>query len=320
MASESQRPDLTPSECLVAFIDILGFGHEVERAQTKADLERAYEKIRLVQEEFQKESAVSDPVEQAEMNAEYGRRVIALSDAVVVVIRPSCTAATAMGEYDHLGFAVFELILAQARCAVGHGIFVRGGLSHGSFFFENDVLLSPALVRAHELESKYAMYPVIVVPETTRQAILGSTKKRHHASDADATPQYFAAHKERPWRDQPLYFLDYAGVIAREEHRGWLPGDHADYLDAIAKGDRQRAQAAFNRRCQKDEAFFLGLHRQRLEEAFADTDSEPVRKKYRWLMKYHNDSFDNDAEHLRDAVIDLLRFQPELSSKPIPPQ
>ena len=45
---EAPPPDLTPNTCIVAFIDILGFGREIERARTKADLEAAYKKVRTV--------------------------------------------------------------------------------------------------------------------------------------------------------------------------------------------------------------------------------------------------------------------------------
>lgn len=309
-AREAHSPDLTPRPCLVAFIDILGFGNEIERAKTKADLQRAYDKIRLVQKEFQMLSAADDPEEQAELNANYGRRVIALSDAVVVVITPKSPSASIMGTYDHLGFALFELIVSQARCAVSHGIFVRGGVSHGSFFFEDDVMLSPALARAYDLESNYAKEPIIVVPEPTRNAVLGVPKKGHYAPGADPTPNYFARLGNRKWRDEPLYFLDYAPVMLSEDHRGWLPEDHKDYLDAKKKGDHERAQAALNRRGLKDAAFFLKGHRKRLEDAYNATNSERVKEKYRWLMKYHNRSFRHEVDYVRDEVIDLSKYQP----------
>ncbi len=309
-AREAIPPDLTPRPCLVAFIDILGFGHEIERAKTKADLQRIYDKVRLVQKEFQLESAVDDPDEQAELNSSYGRRVIALSDSVVVVITPNSLSASTMGTYDHLGFAMFELIVSQVRCAVSHGIFVRGAVSHGSFFFENDVMLSPALARAYELESKYADQPLIVVPEETRDAILRVQKKGHYAPGADPTPRYFAKLGKRKWREKPLYFLDYAPVMLHEEHRGWVPEDYKDYIDAKKKRDHDRAQAALNRRALKDAAFFLKWHRKRLEDAYNATTSERVKQKYRWLMKYHNRSFRHDVDYVRDEVIDLAKFQP----------
>ncbi len=173
------RPDLTPLPSLVAFIDILGFGREIQHAETKEQLQQAHAKIRLVQKEFQKPSATDDPEEQSGLDSQYGRRVIALSDAVVVVITPNCPAVPLIGEYDLLGFGIYELMLAQACCAVSHGIFVRGGVSYGPFFFQDDVLLSPALANAYELESKHVEYPLIVLPESTRQAILNAPKKYH---------------------------------------------------------------------------------------------------------------------------------------------
>ena len=302
--------DFTPNTCIVAFIDILGFGHEIEQATTKEDMERIYKKVRLVQKEFQKVSAADDPDEQNELNDTYGRRVIALSDAVVVVINPNCPAASMMGAYDFLGMSMFELLLAQALCVAKHGIFVRGGISHGSFFYENDVLLSPPLARAYQLESDHAVYPIIAVSDATRKAILEVPKKGHYAPGVDPTPRYFAKHGKRKWRGKGLYYLDYLPVMLGEEHRGWLPEDHKDYLEARKKGDDERAQAALNRRALKDAAYFLKWHKKRIEDAHTAAISEGVRKKYCWLMKYHNRSFRNDLEYLRDEVIDLAKFYP----------
>lgn len=269
LAREAERaanpPDLTPRACLVAFIDILGFGHEIEKACTKEDLERIYKKVRLVQKEFGKDSAADDPEEQLEINTNFGRRILALSDAIVVVITSHCPATDAMGGYDFFGFAMYDFLLAQTRCAVAHGIFVRGAISHGSFFFEDDVLLSPALARAYELESKHADYPVIVVPEATRRAIFEVPKKGHYARGADPTPNYFTRHGRRNWRGEPLYFLNYAPVMVNDQHRGMLPEDRKNYLNARRKGDVARAQAAIDRSALKDAAFFLKWHRKQIE-------------------------------------------------------
>ena len=302
-------PDLRPIPHLVAFIDILGFGRELESARTEEDLRKCYAKVRKVQQEFQLHSADDEPATRLEQNTDYGRRVIGLPDSIVVAITPNCRMAPVMGGYDLLGFSLFELIVAQARCAC-QGIFVRGGISHGPFFFEDDVLLSPALARAYDMETNYAEHPVIVVPESTRQAVLGVPKKGHYAPGADPTPPYFVKFGQRKWRGEQLYYLDYFRVMLHEDHRGWLPEDYKDYLDAKKKGDHERAQAALNRRALKDAAFFLKWHRKRIEEAHAATSSERVRKKYRWLMKYHNQSFLHDVDYLRDEVIDLAKFQP----------
>lgn len=314
--AEKPMPDLTPNVCLVAFIDILGFGHEIEAAESKEDLERIYQKVRIVQNVFQKESAADDPEEQSEMNSNYGRRVIALSDAVVVVITPKCPASGMMGHYDHLGLAVAELITAQGICAAQHGIFVRGGISLGSFFFEDDILLSPALARAYELESKCADYPVIVLGEETREALLSVPKKGFYAPGADPTPRYFRRHGKKKWRGQAVYFLDYVPVMLGE-YDGWTSNeDYQDYMNARKEGDSERAQAAINRRYLKGSARFLKWHRKHLEDAYAASRSEKVRRKYRWVMKYHNNSFRNDVEFLKDEVVDVTRFEAPAKAKP----
>lgn len=268
-------PDLRPKPYLVAFIDILGFGHELEKAATEDDMTRVYAKIHKVQEEFQLPSASQKPQHQLQNNADYSRRVIALSDAVVIAITPNCEMESLMGGYDLLGFALYELALAQGICAC-QGIFVRGGISHGPFFFQDDVLISPALVRAYDLETNAAKFPIIVVPESTRDEVLAAHRMGSNGPGAaDPTLRLFKKFGRRKWRNQRLYFLDYIGVMLRDS------GSAAN---------------------------FLNLHRRKIEEAYNATSSEKVRKKYRWLMKYHNESFDNGAKCLRDKVINMGNF------------
>lgn len=305
---EAPPPDLTPNTCIVAFIDILGFGREIERARTKADLEAAYKKVQTVQKEFQNISAVEDPEETRTTHQLYGKKVLALSDSIVIAIYPTANAAAMMGVADLLGFSLFEILLGQSRCVAAHGIFVRGGISHGPFFFENDVLLSPALARAYELESEFAQNPVIVVPDETRQLITSAPRKGSYSPGADPTPQYFAPLGRRKWCGRPLYFLDYMSIMIEEQHRGMLPEDRAQYIAANKANDTKRAQAILDRSALKDAEFFLKWHRKRIENAYNSVPVEKVRKKYRWLMKYHNRSFPNDRKYLRRQVIDLSKF------------
>jgi len=302
-------PDLRPKPHLVAFVDILGFGHELEKAKTEDDLKCIYAKVRKVQEAFQLATACDESEHQFQNNAEYGRRVLALSDSIVVAVTPKCPMQPLMGGYELLGYALYELIIAQGQCAC-QGIFVRGGVSHGPFFFENDVLISPAQARAYDLETNAAEFPIIVVTESTRQAVLNVPKMGSYAPNADPTPPVFKKYGKRKWKGEQLYYLDYIGVMLNEDHRGWLPEDLKEYRTARKKGDDDRAQELLNVRAKKDAAFFLHWHRRRIEEAYLATPSEKVRKKYRWLMKYHNRSFQNDMEYLRDEVIDLSKFQP----------
>jgi len=77
---------------LVAFIDILGFGREIEAAKSEEDFQRIYKKLHFVQEAFQNSSVAKDPADQTRLNLDYGRKVLALSDTVVLAITANCPA------------------------------------------------------------------------------------------------------------------------------------------------------------------------------------------------------------------------------------
>jgi hypothetical protein len=98
-AAKAVLPDLRPKPHLVAFIDILGFGRELENSETEEDMKRTYLKVSKVQEEFQYAGAADEPNHQLENNADYGRRVIALSDSIVVAITPKCPMQPIMNEF-----------------------------------------------------------------------------------------------------------------------------------------------------------------------------------------------------------------------------
>lgn len=301
-------PDLTPNVHLVAFIDILGFGHEIENAKTRKNLESVYRKVRIVQKEFQKQSAADDPAQMENIHRIYGKRVLALSDAVVVAITPDSRGASLLTPYDFLGFALYELSLAQMRCVVNHGIFLRGGISHGSFFFENDVLISPALSRAYQLENKHAEYPVIAMSEETRRAILAVPQQGSYGSGTARMESYFARHGRRVWRGKPLYFLDYLGATWHDADPRMTSSERERARAAKEAHNSKLAQRLFDRSYQRGEGDMLLAHRKAIESAYRNASTNRVKRKYRWLMRYHNRCFPHHAPFLRKGVIDLSRF------------
>lgn len=55
--------------------------------------------------------------------------------------------------------SIFQFFLLQK------GFFIRGGIAKGSYFSDENMIFSNALVNAYELESKKAIYPRIIVQE-----------------------------------------------------------------------------------------------------------------------------------------------------------
>ena len=47
------------------------------------------------------------------------------------------------------------------------GLFVRGGVSVGEFYINEDIVFGPALLDAHNTESNLACYPRIVLDDKT---------------------------------------------------------------------------------------------------------------------------------------------------------
>lgn len=152
-----------PQMCIVAWVDLLGFRNELRNADTPAKFRDAYRRMRDVQEQFGKESAGVEPT-RGELNEHAGKRIVALSDglAIALNLESDCAAAEVSTRGERVGSFLDELRRAQARCAYA-GNFVRGGVSLGYFWFEDDILLSPALVEAYEMETKAALNPVIVL-------------------------------------------------------------------------------------------------------------------------------------------------------------
>ncbi|MES2764469.1 MAG: hypothetical protein V4642_01265 [Bacteroidota bacterium] len=65
-----------------------------------------------------------------------------------------------------LTIRIFQLLLLQK------GILVRGGISFGSYYSDENMLFSGALVKAYNLESKHANFPRIIIDEEITDKLL----------------------------------------------------------------------------------------------------------------------------------------------------
>lgn len=277
-----------PNDHLVAFIDILGFSNKIVAAKTAAELKAIYDEVRTVQRELEKPSAGDDPGEQEGVNSDHGKKVIALSDGVVVAITSDCKAGPIMTPYDLFMLEIWTIIIAQARC-VAKGIFLRGGIGRGTFFFEDDILLSPPLVIAYRLESKCAVYPVIVIEAETVDFLLSQNGRARYKNNLDPSPKYFRAFTSPEHPETKLYMLDYL-TITRDEDHGWIRReDYEEYRNAT---DEEKS-AVLYRRDVKNAAWFLGLHKKAVLAAHNAASDTKVRAKYTWLMRYHNECVPN---------------------------
>lgn len=290
--------------CLVAWIDILGFSHQLQSVKSDADLQAAYHKMLFVHEWLNKESASDDPEEVAEGNNIQGRSVLALSDGLVVT---ACLSAAAPGLYSPFDLAmslIDQIIMAQAACAM-EGIFLRGGISLGLFYFENDILLSPALVHSYKLESERATYPVILITPETVAALRRLRGLEAYVDGSDPSSDYFLPFKAPYQRKgERFYCLDYVRYLAAPDNYFFDSlADRDAYADRT-RSDEER-QRIFNESHDKSALKALQRHQRQLIEAHREAPSDKIRSKYRWLIRYHNRTLKSINPFYHPAMIDL---------------
>ena len=148
--------------------------------------------------------------------------------------------------------AIGGLVAQAARLQlqlVAAGFFVRGGLSLGRFHIRDGLIFGPALVEAHQLESRVAIHPRIVLSpgvEVSQRAGLGLYAK----------PQYAPQSLMLLHDDDGHTFINYLGLLF-------------DGPDDPTPG--------------------LERHRDAVIGRLAEHCTDKHRwEKYRWLAEYHN--------------------------------
>lgn len=180
-----------PRRSIVAWVDILGFKDQIGATDTREAYQIAYRQLRSVQEEFAHATASAEP-DQASINEGMGKRIIALSDGLVIAldIEGDCAAMDVLGYFERVRLFLNELLIAQAHCAY-RGILIRGGIAEGDFWFEDDILVSPPLVKAYEMETKVAKNPVIILPRSLATRLRLMEAEERDMSDPYPVSQMF---------------------------------------------------------------------------------------------------------------------------------
>jgi hypothetical protein len=150
-------------------------------------------------------------------------------------------------QFFDLFFAIANHQLSMAL----EGLFVRGGLTVGPLFMDQNVVYGPALLEAHRLENEIACYPRVVLSDDAKGFV--QFQMCYH-DDVENAPQSRA-------------------VLIDSDGRAFL-----NYL--VAVGDRKRLQVRWKHLRAHKKVVMKNLHEQRRNARVWD--------KYRWVAKYHN--------------------------------
>lgn len=266
-----------PRRCIVAWIDILGFREQIRSASTPEEFQAIYRRMLSVHAEFEKGTATAEP-DQDERNHESGKRIVALSDGLVIAqdLEEDRPLAEVVSHFDELLGFLEQLRSAQACCAHA-GNFVRGGVAIGYFWFDDDILLSPGLVSAYEIETHKACKPVIVLD-------------RSIAAELEAWKLDAGYDRDNPVLDDLFAECD------------WMPeADKANYL-------MLNFMPTFHE--ERDPAPFLKRFIQRATSA-REAAIDKAKPKYDWLIDHARQFVRNELPNLEAEI-----FAPPLVNHP----
>lgn len=166
------------------------------------------------------------------------------------------------------------------------GLFVRGGISMGDFYINEDIVFGPALLDAHNTESKIACYPRIILDNNT------VSKLQTYINYYDVAPQ-----KNKILIDNDgNWFLNYLNTIFKY------------YTECSNEYEFERVQYEL-----------LIRHKKKIEEQlFINRENMRVWDKYVWTANYHNYfcsiHFPKEKE-LEIARKDLLSWPRQISNQ-----
>lgn len=255
-----------PTTCIVAWVDLLGFREQIYKADTPAAFQSAYRRLRDVQEEFNKETASIDP-DQGDLNANSGIRVFALSDGLVITLdlQTDCPAAEVSSSYDRVGLFLESLRLAQARCAAV-GNLVRGGVAVGYFWFQNDILLSPALAQAYHMECKVAKAPVIVLHREFANKLRSMKADEGYRDDIDPMRDLF---RDCEWMNQTersqYVMLDFMPMFLDNDDPARYLKNYIGHLIDWKQDAPERAHIKYDWLIQYAKEFYINQSAQRVK-------------------------------------------------------
>ncbi|WP_255449625.1 hypothetical protein [Bacillus sp. BPN334] len=162
------------------------------------------------------------------------------------------------------------------------GFFIRGGVSVGPHFMDEETVFGPELITAYNLESQVAVYPRIILSKSSKD------KVREYIS---YSPQPDNAFNSELLEDMDgEWFVNYLNVLFTWYEEEAFNGDFTSFFP------------------------YLEAHRDKISSAL-DTyaNNHKLLKKYSWIANYHNYFCD---EFIHDAPNDLKIDSPIKMSPP----
>jgi len=278
---------------LVAFLDILGFKSKIQTMETDNDFENVYNELELVQSEFAKKSDKLDN----KYRRSIGKKVLVFSDCIVISLNLTSQFARQFGNFDPFLAELHYFGLCQMTCAC-NGVFLRGGITIGDWFFSNDMLISSALLEAYEIERNIAQFPIISISKNAVNFFRNHPERQNYSHEID--PVNFLFRKYRTETGQYHHFLDYLQIGFDGSADWYTEEDRQRYL---SEKNNDKKMRILDRSYSENQKFYLLGHKDALVRAMISNRDERIKDKFLFLLKYHNNFVRKFGSFYSDAKI-----------------
>jgi hypothetical protein len=280
-------------EYLVAFVDLLGFSNEVKNIKDNHDFQEVLQKIKYVHDIFGKNLKDKYDIEERELSERY---VLSLSDSVIIATALNSRISETMGVFDNWCYDVHTIGINQAICAA-NGIFLRGGISKGQFYFENDILISQAMITAYETEKNVSTYPIICLDDLTYKWFESHKDNNCYAEYIKPINTLFKTFSISA--EKTVYAIDYIGIGISAAEEEFSCKDQQEYSKASKKmKDKVKGNIA-----KRNAIKFINAHKMAIETELEKSHKCDIMCKFLWLRRYHNDTVIKVFPHHKELLI-----------------
>lgn len=165
------------SDSLVSYFDILGFRNAVD-ASSPEEIESVLVRMASLSSHDTRLRVITR------------RGLSTFSDHVVRTVM--LEGLNDAEQAEAIDIELSEVQLVQANLA-GMGKLLRGGVTRGPVYIDDEFVFGPALVEAYDLEHDVAKWPRIVLHEKLRPNLVGEERLAFEANDGRLTLNYLAA-------------------------------------------------------------------------------------------------------------------------------
>jgi hypothetical protein len=206
IATSKPRPQY--EERLILFIDFLGFKGIV--GKTVSDSTALWQLI----------EALNEIGKIGDMPAAASQRITQFSDSVVL--------SYAVNEESGAFWMINEIALTVISL-VFRGYLLRGALTIGQLYHEDQHVVGPAMVAAVEMESKVACFPRVIVDPAVVQLARRHRREGHSPSEEEQYVRNFISEDK-----DGLLFIDYVSWNSVVAVAGAEDRDYPEYLGRLS--------------------------------------------------------------------------------------